>query len=105
MEQWRERTGAEYPYCTADNTTLKTIIRSNPGLLLIKDGTIVNKWSCRNLPDEYDLSGKLEHLSLAQVKPQTLQNKILIVVAWFAIPLLLFTFLDKTLIDRLGKRK
>ncbi len=105
MEQWRERTGAEYPYCTADNTTLKTIVRSNPGLLLIKDGTIVNKWSCRNLPDEYDLSGKLEHLSLAQVKPQTLQNKILIVVAWFAIPLLLFTFLDKTLIDRLGKRK
>ncbi len=105
MEQWRERTGAEYPYCTADNTTLKTIIRSNPGLLLLKDGTIVNKWSCRNLPDEYDLSAKLENLSLAQVKLQTLQNKILIVVAWFAIPLLLFTFLDKTLIDRLGKRK
>lgn len=105
MELWRERTGAEYPYCTADDTTLKTIIRSNPGLVLIKNGMIVNKWSCRNLPDEYDLSGKLDQLSLAQVKPQTLQNKILVVVAWFAIPLLLFTMLDKTLIDRLEKRK
>lgn len=105
MEQWRERTGAEYPYCTADDITLKTIIRSNPGLVLMKDATIINKWSCRSLPDEYDLSDRLDKLSLAQMEPQTLQNKILLVVAWFAIPLFIFTMLDKTLIDRLEKRK
>lgn len=105
MEQWRERTGAEYPYCTADDITLKTIIRSNPGLVLMKDATIVNKWSCRSLPDEYDLSDRLDKLSLAQMEPQKLQNKILFVVAWFAIPLFIFTMLDKTLIDRLEKRK
>jgi len=105
MEQWRERTGAEYPYCTADDITLKTIIRSNPGLVLMKDATIINKWSCRSLPDEYDLSDRLDKLSLAQMETQTLQNKILLVVAWFAIPLFIFTMLDKTLIDRLEKRK
>ena len=37
VREWTERTGAEYPFCTTDETTLKTIIRSNPGLLLLKD--------------------------------------------------------------------
>jgi len=38
-------------YCNTDETTLKTMIRSNPGYLLIKDGTIVGKWSWANLPE------------------------------------------------------
>ncbi|MDX9930641.1 MAG: DoxX family protein [Bacteroidales bacterium] len=39
-------------FCTADATLLKTIIRSNPGYLLLKDGIIVGKWSSADLPDE-----------------------------------------------------
>jgi hypothetical protein len=38
-------------YCSADETTLKTMIRSNPGYILLKDGTITGKWSWANLPD------------------------------------------------------
>ncbi len=36
--------------CTADETTLKTIVRSSPGYLLLKDGIIVGKWSWANIP-------------------------------------------------------
>jgi uncharacterized membrane protein YphA (DoxX/SURF4 family) len=38
--------------CSADETTLKTMMRANPGYILLKDGTIVNKWSWANLPGE-----------------------------------------------------
>lgn len=52
MEQWRNDTGANYDFYTADDVTLKTIIRSNPGLLLVHDGTIVGKWSKHDIPRE-----------------------------------------------------
>jgi triosephosphate isomerase len=37
-------------FCNTDETTLKTMIRANPGYVLIKNGTIIGKWSWANLP-------------------------------------------------------
>jgi hypothetical protein len=37
-------------FCSTDETTLKTMIRANPGYLLIKNGTILGKWSWTNVP-------------------------------------------------------
>jgi hypothetical protein len=39
-------------FCSADETTLKTMVRANPGYMLIKDGTIIGKWSWANLPQK-----------------------------------------------------
>ena len=54
---WREMTGAEYPFCMADAVVLKTMIRSNPGLILLHDGKVVGKWPSTDLPhpNEIDL--------------------------------------------------
>ena len=67
IEDWQERTGAEYPFCLMDDITLKTMIRSNPGLMLLKNGVVINKWSVNSLPDEYVLTDRLEKLPLAQI--------------------------------------
>jgi hypothetical protein len=37
-------------FCSVDETTLKTMVRSNPGYLLLKNGTIIGKWSWANVP-------------------------------------------------------
>ena len=42
-------------FCTADETTLKTIVRANPGYILIENGVIIEKWSWANLPDNENL--------------------------------------------------
>ena len=82
---WRERTGAEYPFCQMDDITLKTIIRSNPGLLLIKDGTILNKWSDNQLPDEYVLNDSLDKLELGQQKQENNLHTIGYVLLWLSL--------------------
>lgn len=37
-------------FCSGDETTLKTMIRSNPGYILLREGTIIEKWSWANVP-------------------------------------------------------
>ena len=49
-DDFRHETQAAYPFYTADETPLKTIIRSNPGLVLLKDGVVINMWHKNNLP-------------------------------------------------------
>ncbi|HLP05456.1 MAG TPA: BT_3928 family protein [Paludibacter sp.] len=48
VEAFRQKTGVTYPFCKTDPTTLKTIIRANPGVVLVKNGTIMGKWNWRD---------------------------------------------------------
>ncbi len=95
IELWRDRTGAEYPFCIMDDITLKTMVRSNPGLMLIKGGVILNKWSSSQLPDEFDLTDKLEQLPLGQVKEVNDLRTLGIVGLWYIVPLLLIILIDR----------
>lgn len=42
-----------YPFYQVDDVTLKTMVRANPGLLLMKDGVVIDKWSHHGFKD-YD---------------------------------------------------
>ena len=100
IELWKDKTGAEYPFCQMDDITLKTMIRSNPGLMLIKNGTILNKWSDEDIPDEYVLTDKLENLELGQQKVRSDVHTIGYVFLWFVIPLLLVLGVDILIVRR-----
>ena len=91
VAQWRDMTGAEYPFCNTDEITLKTIIRSNPGLLLLKGGTVIRKWSHNDLPNEEQLTAPLDRLPLGQMPEDSAASKIAAILLWFVLPLLLLT--------------
>ena len=95
IELWRDRTGAEYPFCIMDDITLKTMVRSNPGLMLIKEGVVLNKWADSQMPDEYDLTGRLEELPLGQIKKVNDLHTLGIVGLWYIVPLLLIILIDR----------
>ncbi len=45
-----------YEFALMDETVLKTIVRSNPGYMLIKDGIIIKKWHYNNISSKEELS-------------------------------------------------
>lgn len=44
----RAKTGITFPFCKTDPITLKTIIRANPGLVYLENGTVKGKWNWRD---------------------------------------------------------
>lgn len=95
IERWRDLTGAEYQFCNADETTLKTMIRSNPGLMLLKDGTIIGKWSHNALPQTDDLTAPLQQLTIGKVQNDSTTERLLIVLLTFFLPLSALTLADR----------
>lgn len=105
ISHWTDITGAEYPFCTTDGTTLKTMIRSNPGLMLLKDGKVIRKWSHNYLPKAEEFTadatanGKqlpLAQLAIGKLPHSTVATKITKILTWFVLPLVLLTLADRT---------
>ena len=96
IDHWTDMTGAEYPFCNVDETTLKTIIRSNPGLVLLKGGVIVGKWSHNNLPTEQLIKGgKLTERSEILPQEDETTEKTAYILLWFVLPLALLVMADR----------
>lgn len=92
---WRDITGAEYRFLVADEIPLKTMIRSNPGVILLRDGVVANKWAATQIPDATMLEAPLDRQEWAHKEGSTYLERALILLAWYLIPLFLWTLGDR----------
>lgn len=95
IERWKDVTGAEYPFLLTDETTLKTMIRSNPGLMLLKRGRVMQKWSHNMLPQLDEDSPRLDKLSEGRLPATSYGRKIMYTLSWFFLPLMALSLADR----------
>lgn len=58
IAKFKQETKAEFPFYTTDGTVLKTIIRSNPGIMMLKGGNVIDMWHYHSMPSYSDVKEK-----------------------------------------------
>jgi len=95
IDAWIQNTGAEYPFLKADDVMLKSIVRANPGLVLLKSGTILQKWNHNDIPSEETAETVIEELlNPTGEKNLKERNRFFWVTGCFLLPLLLVWIYD-----------
>ena len=90
IDEWIHNTGAEYPFLSSDDVMLKSIVRANPGLVLLKSGTILQKWNHNDIPSEETAENVIEELlNPTDKKINKEMNRLLGFSGCFVLPLLL----------------
>ncbi|WP_421875179.1 BT_3928 family protein [Marinoscillum sp.] len=56
FERFRHEVQLAVPYFYADATVLKTMVRSNPGIMLLSNGTVLGKWHQNDTPEAADIN-------------------------------------------------
>lgn len=96
IAEWQDNTGADYPFYSMDASTLRTIMRGNPGIVLLHDGVIVKKVRPAHLPGEAEWNAPVDQLPFGQLSPYTHLRPLLTLLVIFFIPMLLLLLTSKT---------
>ncbi len=95
VAEWSDNTGAEYSFLKADDVLLKTIVRSNPGLLLLRKGTILMKWHYNDVPKEEELKAVVDECLAGNTNYESKEDARLTTNLFsFAVPLSLVWLYD-----------
>jgi hypothetical protein len=59
VEAFRKKHNSTFEYYYSDGTMLKTMIRSNPGLILLKNGSVAAMWHYNDFPSYDEVKGMI----------------------------------------------
>ena len=91
---WLQNTGAEYPFLFTDATIVQTICRSNPGVMLLRDGEICWKRPLSILDASALTSAKLSEQSSGEIEEIDPQRRIFFHLILIFAPFPLFLLLE-----------
>lgn len=87
--EWESIHKTGFQFSHADERALKTMTRANPGLILIKEGNVINKWNDSKVPEPTS-----EILLITNPKRDNVV-KLLLIAFLFFVPLLLLKKIDR----------
>jgi uncharacterized membrane protein YphA (DoxX/SURF4 family) len=89
VDSLKKEHALEFDFYHTDETTLKTIIRSNPGLMLIKDGMVIGHWHYNDFPDPTKIGENLMSytLYLDSERDRRMVEWLFILILCFALAL------------------
>ncbi|MDR3351273.1 MAG: DoxX family protein [Prevotellaceae bacterium] len=97
VSQFAVQTGAMYSFYTTDEKPLKSMVRANPGLVLLQDATVIAKWSAADIPSPEQLQKKIiaggnERTIVCHKIYEQLTTEILFFILFAAMAVWGFTF-------------
>ena len=98
VSNWKYRTGAEYDFIYSDATILETIIRANPAIMLMKEGTILWKSCMQDLEVDELISAKLTEQSYGEINADDRKSKVFWLVFLMLLPIVLYLPIEKALL-------
>jgi len=90
IEDWKYEYDDALAFCTLDDRTLKTMMRSNPGLIVLKNGTVYQKWGFRDVPDFSEEKLPLEKLSYSTIGYPSIEKRLGGLLLVLLLPLIFF---------------
>jgi uncharacterized membrane protein YphA (DoxX/SURF4 family) len=90
VEDWRYENDEAMSFCPVDDRVLKSMIRSNPGLILLRNGTVYQKWTARDIPDFSAVDTDLRHSDYGLPQVQHTVKMLVQLCLMLVLPLLFF---------------
>ena len=100
IDAYEQENYIPYQFFNTDEITLKTIIRSNPGLILLKKGVIVDKWHHNDIPELKEFEKNILASSINNINNKKENLLSLLFMSIFCIGILLFHFFYKIVVGK-----